>query len=975
MRKQKQPSVGRDSATRKGAMAVVGATVTSFPFLAFAQISLTTTYSQNFDTLASSGTSSTVPSGWAFVETGSNANTTYGSGAGGSNVGDTYSFGAASSSERAFGSLRSGSVISTIGARFKNDTVASLQGFSLAYIGEQWRLGATGRLDKLIFEVSTEATSVDDGTAAWWAATALDFTAPITTGTVGALDGNASSNRTSIKKNFTFDTAVASGSEFWIRWQDLNATGSDDGLAVDDLTINTSRDLTWDGNAGTTPNPSNNDGVWSDASKWHDGTTNVTWANAPGDNAIFGTGAGAGANSVTLNSNQTAGTISFAASSPTYTLSGAGSLTIKGAAGISAAQSANISVGVILGADQTWTVASAQTLTLSGGITGTGKALTVSGAGTTTIVGLNTSTGGSLTKSGSGVLVLSGTSNYTGTTKITAGTLDIASTSALPSTSVLTFANPSSGTIALTASGTYTSGGIATAAGFYGGSNSATNLTLGSATTLDLNGDLSYAISASLPFPLTVSGGTLNLGATQRNFDVVSNSNGTYGDVKITSQIAGTAGISKAGLGTLALGGINSLSGPIDITAGVLRVDVAGALNSQNALTITGSASLNLNGTSQTVGSAAGAGAVVTSTASGILTFGDDNTNTSFTGQVTGPGAFVKAGTGSVSLGGTARPFTGQPTIGNGTISVTLLADSGVSSAIGASAEGSPVILGTSTTAGALSYQGSAASVTRTFALANAGGVFDIPASSNNLTLSGVLSNAPSSSGKLIKTGAGALILNAPANHTGNTLIQNGTLSLTDSASIAGSPKIILSGSGVLDVSAVTSGFSLAASQTLAGSGSVYGPVTVGAGVISPGASAGSLSFDSDVTTGATSTLEIEAGGAIAGVNFDLVTVSGAGMVLTIDNTILVVHPTPTAQTDVAYRVVEATDGAAIEVTNFFAGLVDGQEYVASPVYKYKVNAYSDHIDITFTAIPEPASLSFFGLGAGFMGRRRRKIL
>src|SRR5690242_18238883 len=70
-------------------------------------------YTQNFDTLASSGTSSLVPDGWSFLETGTNANTLYSAGSGSGTAGDTYSFGATSSTERAFGGLQSGSLVPT----------------------------------------------------------------------------------------------------------------------------------------------------------------------------------------------------------------------------------------------------------------------------------------------------------------------------------------------------------------------------------------------------------------------------------------------------------------------------------------------------------------------------------------------------------------------------------------------------------------------------------------------------------------------------------------------------------------------------------------------------------------------------------------------------------------------------------------------------------------------------------------------
>ncbi|MFZ3098652.1 MAG: hypothetical protein WA081_19270, partial [Desulfosalsimonadaceae bacterium] len=76
----------------------------ALPLNAFGSVSLTAIgvpYTQDFDSLASVGTSSTVPADWAFLETDDNANTLYTAGDGSSNTGDTYSFGATGSSERA----------------------------------------------------------------------------------------------------------------------------------------------------------------------------------------------------------------------------------------------------------------------------------------------------------------------------------------------------------------------------------------------------------------------------------------------------------------------------------------------------------------------------------------------------------------------------------------------------------------------------------------------------------------------------------------------------------------------------------------------------------------------------------------------------------------------------------------------------------------------------------------------------------
>ena len=191
-------------------------------------------YAQDFNTLASTGTSSTTPAGWAFSESGTNANTTYTAGTGSSNAGDTYSFGASSNTERAFGGLFSSSLVPTLGACFTNDGGGPIISLAISYTGEQWRLGATGRTDRLDFQYSLNATSLTTGT--WTDVDALDFNAPNSTGTVGLLDGNASANRTAISSTIT-GLSIAASSSFWIRWTDFNATGSDDGLGVDDFSL------------------------------------------------------------------------------------------------------------------------------------------------------------------------------------------------------------------------------------------------------------------------------------------------------------------------------------------------------------------------------------------------------------------------------------------------------------------------------------------------------------------------------------------------------------------------------------------------------------------------------------------------------------------------------------------------------------------------------------------------------------------
>ncbi len=193
----------------------------------------TGSYSENFDTLVSTGNSTILPPEWILAESGTNANATYTAGTGSGNTGDTYSFGTAGSTERALGGLLSGSLTPLFGTSFTNTSGNPITSLTTGYRGEQWRLGTLGRADRLDFQYSLNATSLTTGT--WVDVDALDFSSLVTTGTVGLLDGNANSTNLS---TVISGLNIAVGATFWFRWQDFNATGSDDGLAIDDFSLN-----------------------------------------------------------------------------------------------------------------------------------------------------------------------------------------------------------------------------------------------------------------------------------------------------------------------------------------------------------------------------------------------------------------------------------------------------------------------------------------------------------------------------------------------------------------------------------------------------------------------------------------------------------------------------------------------------------------------------------------------------------------
>ncbi len=231
-----------------------------------AQISYTGgVYTQSFDALATTGTANdftdnvTLP-GW-YAQSG---NTTYDQNAGGaftlifpanftstadqyragvgdSNTGDIYSFGSANSTERAFGSVGSGTPPDFFTAlAVTNDTGSPLASFTVAYDGEQWRLGGnTTQRPETVFAYYRVGGTALDGSGTWTPVPSLNFTSPntsATTTTGAALDGNAAGNRVA-NINATISIPVQPGQTIWVLWVDLDDVGADHGMALDNVTF------------------------------------------------------------------------------------------------------------------------------------------------------------------------------------------------------------------------------------------------------------------------------------------------------------------------------------------------------------------------------------------------------------------------------------------------------------------------------------------------------------------------------------------------------------------------------------------------------------------------------------------------------------------------------------------------------------------------------------------------------------------
>ena len=149
----------------------------------------------------------------------------------------------------------------------------------------------------------------------------------------------------------------------------------------------------------------------------------------------------------------------------------------------------------------------------------------------------------------------------------------------------------------------------------------------------------------------------------------------TTGDATSTTfsgVMSGTGGLTKQGAGIFTLSGANTYTGATTINAGTLRVAGGAAIADTSAVTLANvaGATLDLNGTNETIGSLAGGGAAGgnVTLGAGTLTTGIAN-NTTYTGVISGSGGLTKQGTGIFTLSGN-NTYTGATIINAGTLTL-----------------------------------------------------------------------------------------------------------------------------------------------------------------------------------------------------------------------------------------------------------------------------------------------------------------
>ena len=493
------------------------------------------------------------------------------------------------------------------------------------------------------------------------------------------------------------------------------------------------------------------------------------------------------------------------------TKTGAGSLVLSGSN--SYAGGTSISGGTLqvasdanLGAASGWLALSGATLATTGsfasarGVTLTGNGIFVPGSGTTLTLDGVVGGEGTLTQAGPGTLILGGANSYAGGTRISGGTLQVASDANL---------GAASGALALSGATLATTGSFVSARGvtltgtsiFAPGSGTTLTLSgaLGGTGTLTQAGPGTLILGGSNAYTggTSISGGTLqvasdaNLGAASGGVTLAG------GALATTASFASDRTLMLAGTGTLA-------------PAGGTRLTLGGLVSGNGALVKAGTGTLVLIGTAQHTGG--------TTLSAGTLQIGDGGTAGSlssevrndaalvfnradtveFGGTVTGSGSLTQAGAGTLILSGTNRHQGGTAIVG-GTLQVT--ADGNLGDA-----------------AGVLTLDAGTLTTTASFAsnrdVTLTGNARIAPADATALTLAGPIAGG----GALVKTGGGTLILAGANRYGGGTRVAAGVLQISADTNLGDANTGLTLTDGTL---ATTASFTSSRSVTLIGNGTV----------------------------------------------------------------------------------------------------------------------------------------------------------
>jgi len=462
-----------------------------------------------------------------------------------------------------------------------------------------------------------------------------------------------------------------------------------------------------------------------------------------------------------------------------------------------------------------------------------------------------------------------------------------------------------------------------------------------------ISGNDTYGLATYDPGADGVLGGTDDVGVRRLNASelttTIFNGDTTLNNVQLTTSVFGidfpttvnalhvAGGAAISGIGTLTvnsgtiLSANNGAIGDNSISVGTLTFTTEATLFVTSPLTIdsaiTGTLGLTVGGT----------GAALTLT----------NVSNTFSG---GQGVTINGATIAVSADGALGASANTVRLNNG---------------------GTLRAIGTFTSARAVN-------------LGNAGGIVDIPNSSDTLTLSGAISgnlgaiNAQSTQTAntgtpvatttvLTKTGAGTLILSGTSTYIGLTQVNGGTLMVN----------------GVLPANSFVA---VNSSATLSGSGSIGSAVTINNnGTLSPGNGIGTLNAGG-LTFSSGSSLSLDITGTTPATGYDQVNVTGGVSLNGGSISINLGGFVPNQNTDIFYVILN--DGVD-PVSGTFAGLPNGSTFSSGGQLfqiTYSANwtgtqagsSFTGGNDVALLAVPEPGTFASLAMGlGGLLGLQR----
>ncbi len=458
----------------------------------------------------------------------------------------------------------------------------------------------------------------------------------------------------------------------------------------------------------------------------------------------------------------------------------------------------------------------------------------------------------------------------------------------------------------------------------------------------------------------------------------------------------GVLSIVKNGTGTLRLtgsGGTSTFSGGVTLNAGTLEFGGSQTALGTGTFTINGGTITNGYGSPRTLstnnaqawngdftfGSASvsgsdlnlGTGDVSLSATRTVTTSSSAGTGRTLTvGGVIGDGGngygLIKAGNAQLRLNG-ANTFSGTTKVNGG---VLVLGNSLAlqNSAIDTSGAGKIALSGiTTATFGGLSGSTRLDSVINSGYTSNVTAITLNTGTGKSYSYTGIIANGATGM-SLTKTGTGSQTLGGINTYTGATTISAGTLILAANGSISSSSGINLGTSdsqGTLDVTSKTGGYTIGASQTLSGYGSVLlasGKTLTVNGNLAPGNSPGIVTIGGSLSlaSSSTTTMELVSSALGAGSGFDQIALSGTGLSLTYGGA-LVIDVSLATQVG-SYQLFTGFSSQ----TGTFSSITFSQAEAAG-TFDYSTGV------LTLTTVPEPGTVALLSLSLlGLLVFRRR---